>query len=342
MGRESGPSGGERFRWPVGQSYRRVFGQKLAIPPSFSAGRSTPCRGGPMASVWTISSAKPRRSGSMTSRSPSRSARRLRRRRSRSPAAAALRGLSRRSPVLRLEPHRMVVSYPSLLTEPLVIDRDDVVVAAVDTRRREGGETLRFPFSHEFEWTQPFPGDEAETYGWLYVRNARSPLPFLCDVQSLPNVVVVFRSAARAARLPPPQARRAPAASPASPRPPGAGLLRARPRRGCGPQRPARLGRDAPADGLRRRARRPAGPHARPPLAQLSQSPTGHAGARRLGPWTGRPELRRGRRTLSDRESTRGTRVPGGQASDARANHGNRALPKIVACRLKHPRASCS
>ena len=126
-----------------------------------------------------------------------------------------LRALSRRSPVLRLEPHRMVVSYPSLLTEPLVIDRDDVVVAAVDTRRREGGETLRFPFSHEYEWTQPYPGDAAETYGWLYVRNARSPLPFLCDVQSLPNVVVVFREplAALACR------RRKPGARPL-PRPP--------------------------------------------------------------------------------------------------------------------------
>jgi hypothetical protein len=110
-------------------------------------------------------------------------------------ALACRRGLlSRRRGALRLEPHRLVVDYPSLLCSPLVVERDDVVVAAVDTRRREGGETLRFPFSHEYEWTQPFPGDEAETYGWLYVRNARSPLPFLCDVQSLPNLVVVFRS----------------------------------------------------------------------------------------------------------------------------------------------------
>ncbi len=77
--------------------------------------------------------------------------------------------------------------------EALVVDRDSVVVAAVDTRRREGGETLRFPYSHEFEWTQPFPGDDAETYGWLYVRGSRSPLPFLSDVQALPNLVVVFR-----------------------------------------------------------------------------------------------------------------------------------------------------
>jgi hypothetical protein len=99
----------------------------------------------------------------------------------------------RRSATLRLETGRLVVSYPALLGSPLVVDRDDVAVAAVDTRRREGGETLRFPFSHEFEWTQPFPGDEAETYGWLYVRNARSPLPFLSDVQALPNLVVVFR-----------------------------------------------------------------------------------------------------------------------------------------------------
>ena len=98
-----------------------------------------------------------------------------------------------RAPVLALESHRLVVRHPVLLTAPLVVDRDDVVVAAVDTRRREGGDTLRFPFSHEFEWTQPFPGDEAETYGWLYVRGTRSPLPFLSDVQALPNVVVVFR-----------------------------------------------------------------------------------------------------------------------------------------------------
>jgi hypothetical protein len=98
-----------------------------------------------------------------------------------------------RQPVLRLESHRMIVSHPVLLTEPIVVERDGVVVAAVDTRRREGGETLRFPYSHEFEWTQPFPGDEAETYGWLYVRNAQSPLPFLSDLQALPNLVVVFR-----------------------------------------------------------------------------------------------------------------------------------------------------
>ena len=98
-----------------------------------------------------------------------------------------------RRPVLRLDPHRLIVEHPVLLASPLVVDRGDVVVAAVDTRRREGGETLRFPYSHEFEWTQPFPGDEAETYGWLYVRNARSPLPYLCDLQALPNVVVVFR-----------------------------------------------------------------------------------------------------------------------------------------------------
>jgi hypothetical protein len=121
----------------------------------------------------------------------------------------------RRTPVLRLESHRLVLSYPSLLTAPLVVNRDDVVVAAVDTRRREGGETARFPYSHEFEWTQPFPGDEAETYGWLYVRNARSPLPFLSDVQSLPNVVFVFRSA-----LAPLNCRRRRAGSRPLPRPP--------------------------------------------------------------------------------------------------------------------------
>ena len=98
-----------------------------------------------------------------------------------------------RTPFLRLRSDRMVVVHPTLLTEPLVVDRGAVTVAAVDTRRREGGETLRFPYSHEFEWTQPFPGDEAETYGWLYVRGGRSPLPFLSDLQALPNLVVVFR-----------------------------------------------------------------------------------------------------------------------------------------------------
>jgi hypothetical protein len=123
-----------------------------------------------------------------------------------------------RSPVLRLESHRLVVDYPSLLCEPLVVDRDEVVVAAVDTRRREGGETVRFPYSHEYEWTQPFPGDEAETYGWLYVRNARSPLPFLSDVQALPNLVVVFRDA-----LPPLACRRRKPGSRPLPRPPVAG-----------------------------------------------------------------------------------------------------------------------
>ena len=98
-----------------------------------------------------------------------------------------------RRPLLRLESHRMIVHHPVLLASPLVVSRDDVTVAAVDTRRREGGDTVRFPYSHEFEWTQPFPGDEAETYGWLYVRGARSPLPFLSDLQALPNIVVVFR-----------------------------------------------------------------------------------------------------------------------------------------------------
>ncbi|MEA2445626.1 MAG: hypothetical protein QOJ12_2918 [Thermoleophilales bacterium] len=103
---------------------------------------------------------------------------------------ARLRG---RQPSLRLESDRLIVRHPVLLTEPLVAARDDVAVAADDTRRREGGDTVRFPYSHEFEWTQPFPGDEAETYGWLYVRGGRSPLPYLCDVQELPNLVVVFR-----------------------------------------------------------------------------------------------------------------------------------------------------
>lgn len=104
---------------------------------------------------------------------------------------ARLRG---RRPELRLDSELLVVRHPVLLAEPLVAERDNVAVAAIDTRRREGGDTLRFPFSHEFEWTQPFPGDEAETYGWLYVRGGRSPLPYLCDVQELPNLVVVFRA----------------------------------------------------------------------------------------------------------------------------------------------------
>ena len=117
---------------------------------------------------------------------------------------ARLRG---RLPSLRLESDRLIVRHPVLLTEPLVAARDDLAVAAVDTRRREGGDTARFPYSHEFEWTQPFPGDEAETYGWLYVRGGRSPLPYLCDVQELPNLVVVFREplaplACRARRKP--------------------------------------------------------------------------------------------------------------------------------------------
>lgn len=98
-----------------------------------------------------------------------------------------------RRPLLKLESRRLILHHQVLLTEPLVVDRDDVIAAAVDTRRREGGETVRFPYSHEYDWTEPFPGDEAETYGWLYVRNARSPLPFLSDLRALPNVVVVFR-----------------------------------------------------------------------------------------------------------------------------------------------------
>lgn len=120
-----------------------------------------------------------------------------------------------RSPAIALESHRLTVDHPVLLSEPFVVSRDDVIVAAVDTRRREGGETVRFPYSHEFEWTQPFPGDGAETYGWLYVRGARSPLPFLSDVQALPNVVVVFR-----APLEPLACRRRKPGSRALPRPP--------------------------------------------------------------------------------------------------------------------------
>src|SRR4051794_19569476 len=79
-----------------------------------------------------------------------------------------LAGLGRRSASLRLEVDRLVVTYPSLLCAPLMVDRDDVVVAAVDTRRREGGDTARFPYSHEFEWTQPFPRPP---------RGARAPPP---------------------------------------------------------------------------------------------------------------------------------------------------------------------
>jgi hypothetical protein len=120
-----------------------------------------------------------------------------------------------RRPALALERDRMVVDHPVLLAEPLVVDRDAVVVAAVDTRRREGGETVRFPYSHEYAWTQPFPGDEAETYGWLYVRGSKSPLPFLSDVQALPNLVVVFRSP-----LPPPACRRRRPGARSLPRPP--------------------------------------------------------------------------------------------------------------------------
>jgi hypothetical protein len=94
-----------------------------------------------------------------------------------------------RAPHLRLERDLMVVHHP-LLAEPLVVPRDDVVVAAVDSRTREGGSTLRFPFSQHFD---PGPGGEAETYGWLYVHGARSPLPFLAGSPGLPNVAVVFR-----------------------------------------------------------------------------------------------------------------------------------------------------
>ena len=81
-------------------------------------------------------------------------------------------------------------SSSSLLTEPLVVDRDDVVVAAVDTG---GARAARrsCPYSHEYEWTQPYPGDEAETYGWLYVRGGRSPLPYLWRPAVPAQLVVV-------------------------------------------------------------------------------------------------------------------------------------------------------
>ena len=158
-----------------------------------------------------------------------------RRRRWRSTAGAACCG-SARSPALCAWSRTGWSSrYPSLLPQPLVVDRDDVVVAAVDTRRREGGETLRFPYSHEFEWTQPFPGDEAETYGWLYVRNARSPLPFLSRRAGAAEPRRRLPRRRCAARLPAPQAREPPAAPPARARPPGPRLLRARARRRRGP-----------------------------------------------------------------------------------------------------------
>jgi hypothetical protein len=85
---------------------------------------------------------------------------------------------------IHLTADRLVVSVPALLGEPLVVPREAVAVASVDTRHREGGETSRFPYAHEYE--------AAETYGWLYLRNARSPLPFLSDMRCLPNLVVVF------------------------------------------------------------------------------------------------------------------------------------------------------
>jgi hypothetical protein len=92
-----------------------------------------------------------------------------------------------RTPSLRLESDLMVVTFPGLLASPLVVERDAVAVAAVDTRSREAGETLRFPFS------QDLASDGGEIYGWLYVRGARSPLPYLAAAPGLPNIAFVFR-----------------------------------------------------------------------------------------------------------------------------------------------------
>ncbi len=94
-----------------------------------------------------------------------------------------------RVPRLDLDADRLVLSAPELLTEPLVVSRESVAVAIVDTREREGGTTLRFPYASEIE---PADGGEAETYGWLYVRGSRAPLPLLGERDRLPNVVVVF------------------------------------------------------------------------------------------------------------------------------------------------------
>jgi hypothetical protein len=106
---------------------------------------------------------------------------------------------------LAIEGDELVVSAPAVLKERLVVARAAVAVAGVDTRKREGGETSRFPYAHEYE--------TAETYGWLYLRNTRSPLPFLSDVPCLPNLVVVFERP-----LPVPSCRRRPPRG--APRPP--------------------------------------------------------------------------------------------------------------------------
>jgi hypothetical protein len=113
-----------------------------------------------------------------------------------------------RAGAISIEGDALVVDAPALLREPLTIERAAVAVAGVDTRKREGGETSRFPYAHEYE--------AAETYGWLYLRNNRSPLPILNDVPCLPNLVVVLEQPLAA----PGCRRRAPKGAP---RPPLAG-----------------------------------------------------------------------------------------------------------------------
>jgi hypothetical protein len=92
-----------------------------------------------------------------------------------------------RAPRLELSSDSLVLTAPAVLEQPLVVARDLISVAIVDTREREGGTTLRFPYAHEFDGSA-----EPETYGWFYVRGGRSPLPLLADVRCLPNLVVVF------------------------------------------------------------------------------------------------------------------------------------------------------
>lgn len=97
----------------------------------------------------------------------------------------------RRVPWLGLDADRLTVAAPALLSAPLVVPRDLVAVAILDTRERDGGETLRFPYSHEYDWSESCSSDQAEIYGWLY-RGGRSPLPLILDCKRLPNLAVVF------------------------------------------------------------------------------------------------------------------------------------------------------
>jgi hypothetical protein len=110
-----------------------------------------------------------------------------------------------RAGAISIDGDELIVDAPALLREPLTIGKAAVAVASVDTRRREGGETSRFPYAHEYE--------TAETYGWLYLRNNRSPLPILNDVPCLPNLVVVLDRPLDA----PACRRRAPKGSPRPP-----------------------------------------------------------------------------------------------------------------------------